>query len=230
MAVLMEEVQTLNTRVTRVEDEFSEIKAILKDAAYLSMKNEMAITQLSHDMQVFRIELREDTRRLKEEMTEFKNEMRQEFKLMNKKWGDLANKMGTLVEDIFFPGAAPLIQQYFKDEPNYIAIRVKKRSGELQDEFDIIAVSGQRVYLFEIKSSPNAEKAREFKNEKIASFQRLFPEYSHLELVPLFGGLTLEKGLITYLTKLGIYAVAFREWEYLDILNFEEVKQITSSE
>lgn len=26
-----------------------------------------------------------------------------------------------------------------------------------------------------------------------------------------------------YLTKVGIYAVAFREWEYLDILNFEEL-------
>lgn len=207
MAIVAEDVQKLNNRVMCVETELSELRVILKEAFQLSVKNEIAIAQLSREMKAFKDEVSADRKR------------------MNKQWGELANKMGTLIEDIFFPGMNPLIKQYFNNEPYFTAIRLKKKCDDLRDEFDIIAVCSSRVFLFEIKSSPDTEKARYFKEKKLANFRRLFPEYADLELIPFLGALTLDEGLVSYLTKLGIYAVAFREWEYLDILNFEALKK-----
>jgi len=38
---------------------------------------------------------------IQEEMKEFKDRAKKSIESLNKRWGDLANKMGTLVEDIF---------------------------------------------------------------------------------------------------------------------------------
>lgn len=221
MAVVFEEVKKLDGRLLRVETDIGELKSLMKDAFYLLMKSEMNIMRLEEQMISFKDEMKE----FKDEMREFKNEVRQEQKMMNKQWGELSKKFGTLVEDIFFPGANPLIKQYFNDEPYLTSIRVKKRVDDLSDEFDIIAVSKDRVYLFEIKSSPDAQAVKFFKKNKINNFRKLFPEYAKLELIPFFGALMLHDSLVKYITKLGIYAIAFREWEYLDILNFEELRR-----
>ncbi len=45
-------------------------------------------------------------------MRDFKNEVRRDPKEMNKKWGELASKMGTLVEDIIAPAVRPVMEKY----------------------------------------------------------------------------------------------------------------------
>ena len=42
----------------------------------------------------------------KDEMADFKNEPETDRKNRNKQWGELANKMGTLVEDIISPAVS----------------------------------------------------------------------------------------------------------------------------
>jgi len=41
--------------------------------------------------------------RLEKGMEEFKDENRKETKKINKQWGDIAKKMGTIVEDLIAP-------------------------------------------------------------------------------------------------------------------------------
>lgn len=84
-----------------------------------------------------------------------------------------------------------MINQYFNDEPYLTSIRVKKRVGELSDEFDIIAVCETKI-----KSSPDAQEAKRFKNKKLVNFRRLFPEYDNLTLILIFGALILESSLV----------------------------------
>jgi len=42
--------------------------------------------------------------------------MKEDRKEMNKQWGNLANKMGTIVEDIIRPGIRPTLKRYFNTE------------------------------------------------------------------------------------------------------------------
>ena len=52
----------------------------------------------------------------KEEMRVFKDEVNEDRKRMNKMWGEFANKMGTLVEDIVAPNIPGIAKRYFGAE------------------------------------------------------------------------------------------------------------------
>ena len=177
-----------------------------------------------NEMKVFKDEMRD----FKEEMKDFKEEMRDDRRKMNKQWGDLANKMGTLVEDIVAPAVRPAIQKYFQEEVLDIMIHRKKYEKEkgLRGEFDVIAVTETSIYLVESKMSPNREKLLEFKNEVIPRFRKLFPEYGPLKLVPIFAALRFDQQLIEAGTKEKVYMLAYREWDYMDILNFEDLSRM----
>lgn len=56
--------------------------------------------------------------RFEQEMREFKEESRQARRAMNKQWGDLANKMGTILEDIVAPNLRRLAREHFHFDPS----------------------------------------------------------------------------------------------------------------
>ncbi|GAB6072241.1 hypothetical protein JCM14244_06180 [Venenivibrio stagnispumantis] len=151
-------------------------------------------------------------------------------KEMNKRWGELANKLGTIVEDIIAPAVSPVIKQYFNCEIDDLQVNRKKKDKKtgLKDEFDVIAVSDdcKTVFLVEVKSTPKIDYINEFKDKKIDRFLTLFPEYREYKLIPIFASLRLEEDIINYLTKQKIYAMAYKEWEYMDILNFDKINQL----
>jgi len=137
----------------------------------------------------------------------------------------LSNKLGTIVEDIIFPATRPVLESYFKCKITYIGTNIEKTKDELQGEFDVIAASDEckTVFLIEVKSTPRISYIDDFRNDKIERFRKLFDEYKDYKLVPIFASLRIEPSILSYLTKHKIYAMAFREWEYMDLLNFDNI-------
>jgi hypothetical protein len=164
---------------------------------------------------------------LQKEMREFKDESRSETREMKKQWGELANKMGTLVEDIIAPATGHVMEQFFKEEILTLSVNNRKydKKTGLRGEFDIIATSSSYVYLVETKSNPKKEYLLEFKNTVIPRFQTLFPEFNKLKLIPVFASLRFEEPFIEFATQEGIYLMAYREWDYMDLLNFEALSK-----
>ena len=162
----------------------------------------------------------------KNEMSDFKKEMRNDHKDMNKKWGELANKMGTLVEDIIAPAVCPVVEKYFNCEvlSFFVNIRKKDKTLNLKGEFDVIAASDEYVFLIETKSRPKRDYLYEF-IANIEKFKKLFPEYQDKKLIPIFSSLRFEDDMISFANQENIYLLAFRELEYMDILNFKEVRE-----
>ncbi len=162
----------------------------------------------------------------KNEMGVFKDKMEQDHKAMNKQWGDLANKMGTLVEDIISPAIRPVVTKYFDCEITYFSVNVRKKDRRLnlQGEFDVIAVSDDYVFLVEAKSTPKKQYLYEF-IENIETFRKLFPEYADKRLIPIFGSLRFDENMIQLATEEKVYLLAYREWEYMDFLNFDKLGQ-----
>ncbi|GAB4419833.1 MAG: hypothetical protein OHK0032_15700 [Thermodesulfovibrionales bacterium] len=165
-----------------------------------------------------------ELREFKDEMRAFKDEMREENRKMNKRWGEISNKLGTIVEDIIYPALMPVIKQYFQCEPINMSMNIRRRKGELKDEYDAIVECEDKVFLVEVKATPKREYIDEFREEKIERFKALFPEYKEKELILIFASLRLEEDIVDYLTTNRIYAMAYREWEYMDILNFERME------
>ncbi len=153
---------------------------------------------------------------------------KQQISAMNRQWGDLANKMGTVVEDIVAPNIPRIAKEYFGcGQLDYIAIRVKKRNTvdkSKRREFDAIAVCDGVFILNETKSSPetrDVEKFAAFVNS--SELFEYFPEYRGYKIYPIFSSLYLDESFITYLSTKGIYALTMNS-DTMEIVNFNTIK------
>lgn len=201
--------------------------------------------RLENEMKDFKDEMREfkrvsemDRKSLHEEMKEFKDEMR-EFKEwskknieshdktienMNRQWGNLSNKLGTLVEDIFIPSIDITIEKYFGCSPDVIERKKIRKEGKVIIEIDILALCEEKkkAFIVEVKASPDYL-------ENIESFIRLLeaapnylPEIRGYEVVKIYAGLSMKRETINRLTNLGIYAMVVKG-DVLTIANFNEL-------
>ena len=159
----------------------------------------------------------------RQKFNEFKDEMREEHRKMNRQWGELANKMGTIVEDIIYPATRPVLEKYFNCELETTMMNITRKKDGIKDEFDVIAVSADKVFLIEVKSTMRQQYVDDFKNKKLERFRFLFSEYNDKTLVPILATLRYGDSMLAYVTKNNIYAMAYREWDYMDILNFEDI-------
>ena len=182
---------------------------------YESKKTDIALRDLAFQMTSF-----------KDEMSDFKNEIRNDTKTfkndLNKRWGELANKMGTIVEDIVAPGLRGVARQYFGVEefdsftPR---IRIRNKDRSKIREFDVIAETEDYFFIVETKASP--------RTEYISAFIRFLPELSiwfpaslEKKMIPIFASLYLSDENIRYLTKNNILAMATSD-DGMDIYNKE---------
>ncbi|MFO7802510.1 MAG: hypothetical protein R6V55_09475 [Desulfovermiculus sp.] len=87
------------TRVDRLEE-------MMMQVAYEHTKTEMSLRDLKREMSNFKREMqdfKDEMRVFKDGVNEFKQEIRASKKENDRRLGDLANKMGTLVEDVVAP-------------------------------------------------------------------------------------------------------------------------------
>ena len=146
----------------------------------------------------------------------------------NKLWGDLAKKMGTVVEDIVAPSMERIALENlnFGEIEDFNVRRLKRHPLTKQRrEFDVIVVGPKNVLINETKSSPSSENAKEFADfVKSGEFFGYFPEYQGRKLVPVFSALFIPENVIAQLTNEGIYAVAMGN-ETMRVLNLEAVRE-----
>jgi hypothetical protein len=159
----------------------------------------------------------------------------QDRKEWNKRWGELANKLGTVVEDIIAPGIPRIAQEYFgcPEIEDFMVRRkvINKKDRSKRREFDVIAVCQEVVILNETKEYVKIGYIDQFVQFlQSGEFYDYFPEYQGKTLIPVFSSLYLADDIVNYLTKHGIYALAMSE-EAVALLNFQQVKaSITSPE
>ena len=160
---------------------------------------------------------------------QYREEAARERREMNKRWGELARKQGTLVEDLI----APSLRRIARDElgcgdVRFFAervLRIRSDDPSRRREFDALYVGEFAVLLNETKSSPRAEDAQAFLDFlRSGEFARYFPEYRDLPIVPVFSSLYLPADLVTFLSRNRIYAVAMGE-EAMQVLNRDQVQQ-----
>jgi len=152
--------------------------------------------------------------RFEQEMSEFKDEMRASKRELDKKWGDLANKMGTIIEDILAPNLRRLACEHFRFETilDFMIRRSRRRPDrpEIESEFDTLVVGPEAVILGEAKSSPSLEYADAFA-DKMRTFFDFFPEYRGRRLIAVFGSWAIADPIVARLTAHGIYALRMGE-------------------
>ncbi|ACG57598.1 hypothetical protein HY04AAS1_0911 [Hydrogenobaculum sp. Y04AAS1] len=228
------EIERIGHEINKLKDSIDEVnRQREEDRKYWNEQWEKAKKEREEDRKYWneqwekaKKEREEDRKYWNEQWEKAKKEREEDRKRFNKEWGALSNKLGTIVEDIIFPATRPVLESYFKCKITDLSLNREKIKDDLQDEFDVIAVSDEckTVFLIEVKSTPKIDYIDDFRKNKIERFRKLFDEYKDYKLVPIFASLRLQDNIINYLTKHKIYAMAFREWEYMDLLNFDSIK------
>ena len=161
----------------------------------------------------------------KDEMRVFKDEMRASKKENDRRWFDLVNKMGTLVEDIVAPSLPRIVWEDFgcgEIDDIMLRRRVRSKSNPAQvQEFDAIVVAGDMVFINETKSKPNSEKVYDF-IQVLHTVHEFLPEYLDKRIIPLFSSLYIPEDILSLLTKNKIFALAMGE-DTMQFLNLEHI-------
>ena len=147
---------------------------------------------------------------------------------INRCRGEVANKLGTVVEDF----VAPSIRRLARDDLNcgdqesfsIRTYRYRDNDRAREREFDALYVGTRAVLLNETKTTALADYCREFAEFlRAEEFVRYFPELAGKPIVPVFSSLNIPENITTYLTRRGIYAVAMGD-NAMQVLNREAVR------
>lgn len=193
------------------------------------MRTEAELRSFKDEMKEFKSEMREfkdemkdfkdEMKDFKGEIKEFKNETREANREMNRRWGELANKMGTMVEDLVAPSLPRIVQGMLGQEVADLSVRRKRR---LQDgrtwEFDgIVVTAGRQVGLNSTKSTLRSADVDHFAKE-VAAFRVFFPEYANYPVVGILASLTVEDSVLNYAERCGLIVLGIGD-ELMEIKN-----------
>jgi hypothetical protein len=190
------------------------------------VQTNVSLTRLERSIEAFKVEMKEfkdEMREFKDEMRMFKEETKEENKRKNREWSNLAKKMGTIVEDLIAPALRPVLSKYFNCDVNLEGQRMFRRVGGIDYEIDAIAACDDKVFMIEAKSTPKFKDIEEIIDKKERFFE-FFSEHKDKELIVIFGSITFTDDVIRQASKNKVYALGWKEWEYMDILNFQEIK------
>jgi len=215
--------------VKHIEQRMTALEDIIMKLAYVQLSTQVSIDNLSKEMKEFKGEMQD----FKTEMSMFKTTVEQENRAINKRWAELAYKMGTIVEDIVAPNISWVAKTYFQAEviEDFMLRRKKTKSSDrsIQKEFDIIAVFNGRVILNETKATLRQEYIADFVDfVKKGEFFDYFPEFKDKKLIPIFSSLYIPDNIVKQLTKQKIFVMALRD-ETMDLLNPELAEAMNKS-
>jgi len=208
-----------------VEERVDRLETVLSQFIVQTNK---ALTRFERGLESFKDEMREfknEMRDFKDEMSDFKNEMRESQKSqenqilqINKQWGDLANKWGTLVEDLVFPSFTQVIFKKFNEEiVDKMIRRLRKLPDGRRKEFDLIAISRQHVFLNSTKSQLTSQYVDDFVKE-IGLFWEFFPQYRDKKLIGVMASPYIDESVLTYAERNGFLVLGIG-MEIMEIKN-----------
>jgi dsDNA-specific endonuclease/ATPase MutS2 len=181
------------------------------------------------EMHDFKVEMRQSRESSEREMHDFKVEMRQSHERfeqemrqsrrdLDKKWGELSNKLGSMAEDLVAPSIPRILKQLTgcTAEIEYSAVRVRKSKPQNQ-EFDVVVKCENWVFINETKSNLRPEHLEKF-HRLMQKIRDYFPEYKENQFIGAIASLYVDQSLVEYGETLGLVVLGFGE-ELMDVLN-----------
>ncbi len=215
------------------------LEEYMKELSYQSMRTEMELARLAREMREFKNEMRDfkdemrefknEMRDFKDEMRDFKNEMRafrdeaeRDRKRMDKQWGELSNRLGTLAEDIVAPNLPRIARELLGCEtPELVGVRLVRHLGGATYELDALVVCPGLALVNETKSKLKGKHLDELV-EKVAAFPNFYPEFRRERVLGIAASLSIDVSLVHRATRLGLLVMGMGD-DTMEVLNPEVV-------
>jgi hypothetical protein len=195
-----------------------------------SLEDLMAALVRSGERTDRQIEMTErQVERTSRELSEFKEEVRADIRdgkasrvEMNRKWGELANRLGTMAEDLVAPSVPRVLREVLglSDTPIASAVRVRRFSTtdpSVEREFDVVATCGDFLLINETKSRLAAEDVARFV-EVLATVRDYFPENAGKRVIGAIASLYADAAIVRRGEAMGLIVLGFGE-DVMEVLN-----------
>jgi hypothetical protein len=200
-----------------VEERITYLDNLMAELARAQVQREIASKAADARIERHIAEMKEDRRRLQEgtlQMQEDTRRMKEDTRRMKQAWGDLANKMGTVAEDVVAPNIPRLaIEEFGFGEVEDLMVRVSRasrRGKKRRREWDVICSGPEKVIVVEVKSTPSIDKIREVP-DRLAEFFDFFPGYDDRELIGIFASWSIRSELLPVISASGLFGIAMGE-------------------
>ncbi|MEE4379896.1 MAG: hypothetical protein V2J55_20605 [Candidatus Competibacteraceae bacterium] len=193
--------------MTEIVERVSALEEALMRLVYAQFNTEIELQKLTKGMADFKNEMKDfkdEMADFKGEMKDFKEESRSNNREMNKRWGELANKMGTLVEDLVAPSLPRIVREVLGQDVVDMADRRKRKlaDGRVR-EFDALAFTADTVCLNSTKSTLRSADVDGFAQE-VAAFRVFFPEHAATPIVGILSSLYIDPSVLTFAERQGL--------------------------
>lgn len=226
MAEMAREVALASRAAAEASQAAAEASEAAREASRVAAQTSRELAEFKDEMQDFKDEMRD----FKDEMSDFKEEM-QEFKEesrlsridMNRRWGELSNKLGTMAEDLVAPSIPRILRTVLGCPDNAIeltAVRMRRRSSvdpNRRREFDVIASCGEYLLVNETKSRLSPQDVTDFA-DMLPSVREFFPEMAEQKIVGVIASLYVDESLVRFAERRGLIILGFGE-DVMDVLN-----------
>ncbi|MGC9450608.1 MAG: hypothetical protein ACP5I4_04110 [Oceanipulchritudo sp.] len=197
-----------------MEERVTHLEAIMAELAHVQLRTEIAMKEDTRRLKESTLQMQESGRRPEEstlQMHEDTRRMKEETLRMKKAWGDLANKMGTIAEDVVAPNIPRLaVEEFGLSEVLDMmprARRTSRRGEKRRTEYDIVCAGPDKVVVVEVKSSPTLEKINAVP-ARLEQFFDFYPEYEGRELIGVFASWSIDEALLPAISAAGLYGIA----------------------
>ena len=152
------------------------------------------------------------------EMRAYKEESRAERREMNRQWGELANKLGTMVEDLVYPSLQRVLRETFGHDFDSIFARIWHRLPDGRSkEFDAYAISADLAVVNSTKATLRSADVDRMVDE-IAAFREFVPAQAHLPVVGILATPSVHESVLNYAERMGFLVLAVGD-QVLEVKN-----------
>ena len=224
MELTQQRLNQLSADMQNFKDELQQDRE--RFSAAMQRDHERFSAEMRQDRERFSAEMRQNHERfsaaMQQDLERYKQESRAEIRAMNKKWGELSNKMGTMAEDLVAPSIGRILRQTIGGNGNdleYLAVRVRKRHPitKQNQEYDVVAVCGDYMLINETKSSLRPRDVENFVSV-LSQAREFFPEYASKSIIGALGSLYVDDSLVRRGEKAGLIVLGFGE-DVMEVLN-----------
>jgi len=226
MRAFKDEMRTFKDEMRAFKDEMRTFKDEMR-----AFKDEMKA--FKDEMLAFKDEMRvfkDEMKAFKDEMLDFKEWSKRNIENLNRQWGNLANKLGTLVEDIFAPSIDMALEKYFGRRPSVVDVKKLVRKDGKSLELDILALCPEerRAFVVEVKADPDRVDYIDLFLKKLEEIPVFLPELAAYTMVGIYAALNMREETVRFLTRKGLYAMVVRG-DIVEIVNFDQVAERKNS-
>jgi len=144
---------------------------------------------------------------------------------LNKKIGDLGNRLGEFVEGLIKPSVVRLFQSRGIDVHAVMRdIEMNNPQLNLAMQIDLLVVNNGSCVLVEVKSNLSIDDVNEHL-ERMEKFKTLFPVYKDYKVFGAVAGMVLAENVSRYAYKKGFFVIA-QQGELAVILNDDKFQPV----